>query len=119
MTESSDRLCDDHVVVHTSDELVEALQHLGYEVWMAATAAERLAQLVDASDVSEDGVAANAFLESMLLHARSLTDFFVRTSRYASDIRRTDFAPEWKPAQLKLPNGLKPAMKYSTNICPT
>ena len=44
-----------------------------------------------------DGVASNAYLESMLLHARALAEFFVLSRSRPTDIRRWDFADEWTP----------------------
>lgn len=86
--------CHDHEVQdHADHDRVEALRHVGYELWMMAEASSR----IRSGRLAKDGVAANAFLESMLLHARATTDFFVMTRGYQSDIRRTDFAPEWNP----------------------
>lgn len=54
------------------------------------------ARLPEAAE-AEDGVLANALLESVLLHARALADFFVLDRGYPTDIKRTDFAPAWTP----------------------
>jgi hypothetical protein len=65
---------------------------------MAATAAKRAAADADAP---VDDTIRDALLESMLLHARTLTDFFVRPSGQRTDIRHDDFTPEapkWTPA---------------------
>jgi len=77
----------------TRCELIDGLKHVGYEVSMTAEAAARLRRHVS------DGVVRNALLESMLLHIRSLTDFFVRTNTHqkTTDILRTHSAPEWTP----------------------
>ena len=77
---------------HSPQELDEAIRHVGYEVQMMAAASKRLA----AATSDGDGIAANAFLESMLLHARALIAFFLHDGR-KDDIRRTDFAPDWTP----------------------
>jgi len=69
-----------------------ALGAVGYELRMMAHASVLLRQAQLAND---DGMAQNAFLESALLHARALTAFFLKDSDRDSDIRRTDFAPEW------------------------
>jgi hypothetical protein len=45
-----------------------------------------------------DGVSSNAYLESMLLHARALAEFLVLSRSRPSDIRRQDFTYEWTPA---------------------
>jgi hypothetical protein len=78
---------------HTDDDRAEALKNVYYELWMMAEASSR----IRSGGLAGDDVAANAFLEAMLLHARATTDFFVMTRGYQSDIRRTDFAPEWNP----------------------
>src|SRR5260370_35064504 len=42
----------------------------------------------------------NALLESFLLHARNLIDFFIpRKSRRVSDICADDFVPGWKTSE--------------------
>ena len=88
------------VPAHTDPELHEALGHIGYELWMMAAASNR----IRSSKQAGDGVGANAYLESMLLHARALADFFVHTKRgFPSDIRRTDFTDtDWEPAPAEL-----------------
>ena len=78
---------------HTEHDRAEALRNVGYELWMMAEASSR----IRSGRLAKDDVAANAFLESMLLHARSAADFFVMTRGYPTDIRRTDFAPERNP----------------------
>jgi hypothetical protein len=75
-------------------ERIRALQVVGYELRMMAHASDRLRQAQLADD---DGMTQNAYLESALLHARALTAFLLRRSKPGSDIRRTDFAPEWTP----------------------
>ena len=62
---------------------------------MLAEASQRIRTAQRDADV----VATNAYLESMLFHARALSDFFVHTkSGFPSDIRRTDFAGvDWQP----------------------
>jgi len=76
-------------------ELQEAMKHLGYELWMLAETSRR----IRAAQRDADAVATNAYLESMLFHARALSDFFVHTKRgFPSDIRRTDFGSvDWQP----------------------
>ena len=78
---------------HSDADLVEALAHVGYEMWMMTQAAARL------GSGECDEVATNAYIESMLIHARALTDFFivVKERQLAGDIKRTDFAREWVP----------------------
>ncbi|NYE38013.1 hypothetical protein F4692_003158 [Nocardioides cavernae] len=43
-------------------------------------------------------MAENAYIDSAALHARALIDFFIKPKGFPSDIRRTDFAPDWTPA---------------------
>lgn len=72
----------------------QALGQVGFELRQMASASVRLAR----PRLADDSVAWNAYLESSCLHARVLIDFLVGTSRFTSDIRRTDFVPEWGPA---------------------
>ncbi|GAA2085187.1 hypothetical protein GCM10009725_20450 [Aeromicrobium tamlense] len=44
-------------------------------------------------------MAQNAYIDSVYLHARVLIKFLLE-SGWGSDIRRTDFAPEWNPEPL-------------------
>ena len=76
----------------TAGQRIRALRTVGFELRMMGHASGllRQAQLAD-----EDPMAQNAFLESALLHARTLTAFFIKKRSHASDIHRTDFAPEW------------------------
>src|SRR5664279_1162860 len=76
-------------------DLQEAMKHLGYELWMLAETSRR----IRVAQRDADAVATNAYLESMLFHARALSDFFVhKKSGFPSDIRRTDFGSvDWQP----------------------
>jgi hypothetical protein len=76
-------------------DLQEAMEHLGYELWMLAETSGR----IPAAKRDADVVANNAYLESMLFHARSLADFFVHNKKgFPSDIRRTEFGSvDWQP----------------------
>jgi hypothetical protein len=86
--------CHNHEVQdHTDHDLAEALRIVFYELWMMAETSSR----IRSGRLAKDGVSANAFLESMLLHARAATDFFIMDLRRSSDIQRTEFAPEWIP----------------------
>lgn len=84
-------------MAHSQGEKIEALKHVAYEVWMMTFAATQLVSTGDDQSLPEVGVVQNAYLESTLLHARSLADFLVRDSGRKADIRRIDFADEWKP----------------------
>lgn len=64
---------------------------------MMTFAATQLVATTDGPVPPEVGARQNAYLESTLLHARSLADFFVRDSGRRADIRRIDFADEWTP----------------------
>lgn len=76
-------------------DLQEAMEHLGYELWMLAEMPRRIREAQREDDV----VANNAYLESMLFHARALSDFFVPMKKgRSSDIRHTDFGTvDWQP----------------------
>jgi hypothetical protein len=50
-----------------------------------------------ARDLARDPTESNAYLESSLVHVRSLYDFLCGSSTYADDILRIDFAPAWSP----------------------
>ncbi len=78
-------------MTRTPEQLAEGLKHVGYELMMAT-------ELVPLLASGPTPVDANAYLESMLVHLRSLVGFFIRpASKFPTDIRRTDFAPEWTP----------------------
>lgn len=69
-----------------------AMAHIGYEVYMCATSAHRMA-------TSSDQDATNAYLECMLLHSRALAEFLVLSkSGHPDDMLRTEFAPDWTPS---------------------
>ena len=78
---------------HAREEQVNALVHVAYEFEMAWFCALRLATERDTLSRFES----NAYLESCLIHVRSLYDFLCRNSTNADDIVRTDFAPPWAP----------------------
>jgi len=73
----------------SEDEKVAGLHTIGYEVWMMGQCARMLA------NGGLDEVVHNTVVESELLHARQLIEFLIKTSTHDSDLRRTDFAPEW------------------------
>lgn len=74
-------------------ERIRALRAVGFELRMMAHA---FALLREADLTDDDPMAQNAFIDSGHLHVRALVDFFLRPGR-SSDIRRTDFAPDWTP----------------------
>lgn len=80
---------------HAAADLQKAMEHIGYELWMLAETSGR----IPAAQRADDVVANNAYLESMLFHARALTDFFdPKEGGRTSDIRHTDFGSvPWRP----------------------
>lgn len=92
---------------HSDDDLASALGHVAYELWMMAEAASR----IRSGALNADPVAANAYLESMLLHARATADFFVLSRGYPSDIRRTDFTEDWEPAPTEAADRIRASAK--------
>ncbi len=77
-------------VFTTPGDLEECLQeYFQYEVWMLLKSFQRLCT------ISMDRIATNAYVESFCLHARSLDDFFTKSSRsYPTDILAKDFGPQ-------------------------
>ncbi|HEX3929608.1 MAG TPA: hypothetical protein VHW64_02805, partial [Nocardioides sp.] len=66
-----------------------------YEVWMTAEMASAVCETV-----GDEGPARNAFIESGLIHARSLFEFFVPKAGWEPDSRAMspgDYAREWVP----------------------
>ncbi|HZM79646.1 MAG TPA: hypothetical protein VFC19_28270 [Candidatus Limnocylindrales bacterium] len=107
--------CDDLGVVKTQTELIDGLRHVGYEVTMTAESAARLGRHVT------DEFVRNALLESMLLHIRSLTDFFVYTNPRPrpTDMLRIHFAPEWtapKPEATRVLAGRNALHKHLAHL---
>lgn len=75
----------------------EGLRHIGYELEQACQCAALLRAGTHQND--DDPVVHNALLESMLLHARSLIEFFVRPAGRFDDMALNDFVatkPRWK-----------------------
>lgn len=70
------------------------MRPLIYEIEMLAATALRLARLNQA-DSPEDQVGKNAFLETMLVHARCLISFLRQTSD-RRDIHATHFVPDFR-----------------------
>jgi len=88
-------------LARSRQEQVDALGHIGYEVWMAASAASQLRSPPDPTMTTER---TNALIESGLVHARNLTEFFVPskgTTRKADDMIPADFASAWTPEPVK------------------
>jgi len=72
----------------TAFQLTNAMHHVNYELDMMAFAAARLRYPLD-------DLFRNAYLESMLLHARNLAAFLIWPDNNATSIRPVDFAPGW------------------------
>ena len=71
------------------------LEHIAYETGMTVASALRLTR-----GRLHDSVLENACLESMLLHARSLSDLLTTTGsrRFKTDMHLSDFSdPAWDP----------------------
>jgi len=73
----------------TRAELIEASDHLHYEIWMFLALANGMA-----SGVAGQGPLNNALLESFTIHARILLDFLYATKPQADDVIAEDFFPE-------------------------
>lgn len=65
------------------------MDFLTYEVWMLERTYELLAGVID------DATTKNAVLESFLIHARALTDFFQNKKTRSTDIVVGDFLDDW------------------------
>lgn len=76
------------------DELTQAMGHIGSELYMLCAVGARLR---DGDILGDDAVRA-ACIESVLIHARVLRDFFIGHARY-DDLNRTEFAAgaDWQP----------------------
>ncbi len=61
--------------------------------------AHSFALLRQAEGADDESMAQNAYIDSAYLHARALIAFLLEPGR-GSDIRRTDFAPDWNPEPL-------------------
>jgi len=72
--------------VRTKEELVEASDHLHYEIWMFLSLANGLA-----SGLCGQGVLNNALLESFTVHARILLDFLYTERAQKDDVIAEDF----------------------------
>ena len=91
-------------IARSEEELIAGIQTVGFELRMLA---HSFALLERERLDGNDAMAENAYIDSAHLHARSLIDFLLMDSRYATDIRRTDFASEWTPGPEKAIKRLK------------
>ncbi len=69
----------------------QVLHHIGYEWWMFRTMARLLSDLPDSDDPVR-----NALVESLLLHARNLADFFFERKN-GKNPRAEDFGVTYEP----------------------
>jgi hypothetical protein len=74
------------------DERQRALVHVGYEL----TRMVELALRIGPADRAGDKVAADAFLEATLVHARNIIEFLKGGGRYLSDMRPSTFITGWE-----------------------
>jgi hypothetical protein len=77
-------------VGRSEEDLQAAARFVGAELVQLAA----MPNALKAAERNGDRHAANACLESMLLHARNLMEFLIEPS-WAPDAHRTDFAPGW------------------------
>lgn len=77
-----------HHRVRTSKELMIASDWLIYEYWMLKGLAQLLRQ---DDDLTEIGLLRNAVLDSFLIHARALVDFFYKSRKDKADVVASDY----------------------------
>jgi hypothetical protein len=70
----------------SDQELIEASDHLHYELWMFISLANAMA-----TGVFGDGVLNNALLESFTVHTRILLDFLYADRAQKDDVKAEDF----------------------------
>ena len=81
----------------SDQERICALGAVGLELQMMA---HSFALLRQAELAGDEPMAQNAYIDSAHLHVRALVDFLLQPGR-GSDIRRTDFTPDWTPEPLE------------------
>src|SRR3990172_5474946 len=72
----------------TPEELRDASNWLIYEYWMLKGLTDLLSR---DDDLIEIGLLRNAVLDSFLIHARALVDFFYRKPKYETDVVASDY----------------------------
>ncbi len=95
--------------VRTVDELLEASNHLHYEVWMLSSLANGIA-----SGIPGQGPIANALLESFVIHVRAIMDFLYADNPQADDVIAEDFfgdPEQWKKTRPALSQSLSQAKR--------
>jgi hypothetical protein len=83
-------------MARTEAELLKGLEHVSYELWMTAATTNEIRQLQQSTYVRSPALD-NALLESMLMHTRSLIEFFMGNKPRPDDLHRGDFAGPWTP----------------------
>jgi hypothetical protein len=87
-------------IKRTLAELIEASEHLQYEINMVCGTASELAAGVPS------GVLRNALIESFTIHVRALLSFLYDDKKFDDDLVAGDYVPDWsskrppKPAAL-------------------
>lgn len=90
------------------EDLASALAFVADEVYRCAACAERRVVAL----AQEDGIVADACLEAMLVHARSVLEFLLNKPRFETDIGRSDFpGPDWEMPASPLATDLRTDMK--------
>jgi hypothetical protein len=80
------------------EDLTTAAAHVNYELRALVGCYRRfLVAENEAHEHPAEVLAANSYLEAMLVHARCLIEFIARR-RDVRDIHRHDYLPEWDPA---------------------
>lgn len=95
--------------VRTADELLEASNHLHYEIWMLSSLANGIA-----SGIPGQGPIANALLESFVIHVRAIMDFLYADNPQADDVVAEDFfgdPEQWKTTRPALSQSLSQAKR--------
>lgn len=87
--------------VRTVEELKRGLQHIFYELEMLMISCRRLK-----AGTPSDSWESNAYLESALVHARCLINFFKGAGYHKTDLRPTDFSDD----DLRLSAAVKPLL---------
>lgn len=78
----------------TEDELPQLVEDLAYEVRQFGFSAQRSNEITD--QLFRLSMERNAHVESMLIHARCLVDFFLNEPR-KDDVVASHYVPDWSP----------------------
>jgi hypothetical protein len=83
-------------VARTESELVEGLKHVRYELLMVVGTVSQLSGWQRSTYLRSPALD-NSLVESMLLHTRSLAEFFLSNSPRRDDINQSQFVENWTP----------------------